>query len=66
MSINDILHLTPKFWDMHRDPVILEASAAYTYVTMQYNLCAGTIVQFLEGRPDLVRVVDDLLKYKIQ
>jgi len=65
MTIDDILHLTPKFWDMHRDPVILEDSAAYTYVTMQYNLCAGTIVQFLEGRPDLVRVVDDLLKYKI-
>ncbi|OJT05089.1 Acyl-coenzyme A oxidase 2, peroxisomal [Trametes pubescens] len=64
MTINDILSLTPKFWQLHGDPMVLLDGAAMTLLTIQYNLCAGTLARYAMRRPELVSLVEDLLRYR--
>ncbi|KAJ7748804.1 acyl-CoA oxidase [Mycena maculata] len=42
LTLDDIVNLSPKFWDMHIDPIICTDGAATTLLTIQYNLVAGT------------------------
>ncbi|KAI9375221.1 acyl-CoA dehydrogenase NM domain-like protein [Aspergillus egyptiacus] len=65
LTAEDILHLTPKFWDMHRDPIGAFDFAAHTLLTIQYNLVAGTLAPFLKDRPDLSGVMDRILYFDI-
>src|SRR6266404_1989061 len=53
LTVEDILFLSPKFWEMHTDPIACIDGAAGTLLTIQYNLCAGTLATYVEGRPDL-------------
>ncbi|KAL1945615.1 hypothetical protein VTO73DRAFT_1617 [Trametes versicolor] len=64
MTIDDIQSLTPKFWQLHSDPIALLDGAAITLLTIQFNLCAGTIARYARQRPELVAVVEDLLQYR--
>jgi len=64
LTANDLATLTPKFWDLHTDPITCLDGAATTLLTIQYNLCAGTITQYMKGRPELAAIVDDLLKFR--
>ncbi|OJT05090.1 Acyl-coenzyme A oxidase 2, peroxisomal [Trametes pubescens] len=64
MTMDDIVSLTPKFWEMHNDPIVLLDGAAITLLTIQYNLCAGTIARYARRRPELVPLVEDLLGYR--
>ncbi|KAH9942406.1 acyl-CoA dehydrogenase NM domain-like protein [Epithele typhae] len=64
MTLDDVHNLTPKFWDMHSDPATAMDPAATTLLTIQYNLCAGTIALYSKHRPELVSLVDDLLRYR--
>lgn len=66
MTMDDIVSLTPKFWQMHNDPIVLLDGAAITLLTIQYNLCAGTIARYARRRPELVPLVEDLLGYRKQ
>lgn len=66
MTIDDLLTLSQKFWDLHVDPIVLLDTAATTLLTIQFNLCAGTIAQYSLQRPDLVPLVEDLLRYRKQ
>lgn len=66
MTMNDLLSLTPKFWQLHGDPMVLLDGAAMTLLTIQYNLCAGTIARHAMRRPELVPLVEDLLRYRKQ
>ncbi|KAH9851442.1 acyl-CoA dehydrogenase NM domain-like protein [Lenzites betulinus] len=64
MTIDDLLSLTPKFWQMHNDPAVLLDGGSITLLTIQYNLCAGTIARYTGRRPELVSLVEDLLQYR--
>ncbi|KAI0819334.1 acyl-CoA dehydrogenase NM domain-like protein [Trametes gibbosa] len=64
MTIDDLLSLTPKFWQLHNDPAVLLDGAAITLLTIQYNLCAGTISRYVGRRPELIPLVEDLLQYR--
>ncbi|KAI0666662.1 acyl-CoA dehydrogenase NM domain-like protein [Trametes maxima] len=64
MSIDDLLSLSQKFWQLHSDPAVLLDGGAITLLTIQYNLCAGTIARYTGRRPELVSLVDDLLQYR--
>ena len=66
MTIEDIVSLTPKFWQMHSDPIGLLDGAAITLLAIQYNLCAGTIARYIKQRPELFGLIDDLLQYRKQ
>ena len=66
MTIDDILNLTPKFWQLHNDPAVLLDGGSITLLTIQYNLCSGTIAKYSKRRPELVSLVEDLLQYRKQ
>ncbi|KAI0644433.1 acyl-CoA dehydrogenase NM domain-like protein [Trametes meyenii] len=65
MTVDDLLSLSPKFWQLHSDPAVLLDGGAITLLTIQYNLCAGTIARYAGQRPELISLVDDLLKYRV-
>jgi hypothetical protein len=65
LSIKDISHLSPRFWALHSDPVLCLDGAASTLLTIQYNLCLGTLSPFLKERKDLLPLAAALLKYRI-
>lgn len=66
MTIEDLLSLTPKFWQLHNDPILVLDGAAFTLLTIQFNLCAGTIARFCRQRLDLLPLVDDFLRFRKQ
>lgn len=66
MRLDDVLSLSPKFWQLHNDPIVLLDGAAFTLIAIQFNLCAGTIARYCRRRPDLVPLVDDLLRFRKQ
>ncbi|KAL4756026.1 putative acyl-CoA oxidase [Aspergillus foveolatus] len=61
----DILHLTPRFWRIHWDPISAYDFSAHTLLTIQYNLAAGTLAPFLKDRPDLKEIMDRILNFDI-
>ncbi|KAF8888997.1 acyl-CoA dehydrogenase NM domain-like protein [Infundibulicybe gibba] len=65
MTAKDISSLSKKFWDCHSDPILTFDGAAATLLTIQYNLVAGTLAQYLTSRQDLAPLIDDLLQYRI-
>ncbi|OCH86126.1 acyl-CoA dehydrogenase NM domain-like protein [Obba rivulosa] len=64
VTINDLVALNSNFWDLHTDPMVLLDGAAMTLLTIQYNLCAGTIAEHISKRSDLVPLVEDLLQFR--
>ncbi|KAF8992115.1 acyl-CoA dehydrogenase NM domain-like protein [Cyathus striatus] len=65
LDISDIRNLTTKFWNLHVDPIVAFDGAAFTLITIQYNLVIGTLSKYLSKREDLWPVVEDLLNYKL-
>ncbi|KAF8882699.1 hypothetical protein BD779DRAFT_1472828 [Infundibulicybe gibba] len=66
MTAEDLSTLSRKFWDLHSDPLLSTFDgAAATLLTIQYNLVAGTLAQYLPSRKDLASLIDDLLQYKV-
>jgi hypothetical protein len=66
LSIADVAQLSDKYWDMHRDYMLLADGAAATLLTIQYNLVAGTLTQYLAERRDLEPLLQDILSWKVQ
>ncbi|THG95143.1 hypothetical protein EW026_g6459 [Hermanssonia centrifuga] len=62
--MDDILTLSPKFWELHQDPIMALDGGAMTLMTIQVNLTSGTIARYAVHRPDLVPLVEDLLRYR--
>ncbi|KAH9019393.1 acyl-CoA dehydrogenase NM domain-like protein [Lactarius pseudohatsudake] len=65
LTVEDILYLSPKFWNMHTDPIACIDGAAETLLTIQYNLCAGTLATYVKGRPDLVPLLKQVLDFEV-
>ncbi|KAJ7773720.1 hypothetical protein DFH07DRAFT_901873 [Mycena maculata] len=65
LTLDDIVNLSPKFWDMHIDPIICTDGTATTLLTIQYNLVAGTLGAFVSGREDIRILVDDIINFRI-
>lgn len=54
--------MTPKFWEMHLDPIIALDYGLFTILAAQINLTVGTLARYLHNRPDLQPLVNSLLK----
>ncbi|CCM05800.1 uncharacterized protein FIBRA_08034 [Fibroporia radiculosa] len=65
LTVTDLIELTPKFWKLHTDPIMAMDGAAGTLVTLQYNLCGGTLAMFSSKRTDLGNVLHDVLSFKV-
>jgi hypothetical protein len=66
LTMDDIVSLSPKFWELHQDPMTALDGGAMTICTIQVNLAAGTIAQQAIHRPELVPIVEDLLQFRKQ
>lgn len=64
--MDDVLTLSPKFWELHQDPLMAFDGGAMTLATIQVNLTSGTIARHAIHRPELVPLVEDLLSYRKQ
>ncbi|KAI0790861.1 acyl-CoA dehydrogenase NM domain-like protein [Abortiporus biennis] len=64
LTLHDIVTLSPKFWQLHQDPMVAVDASAFTIIVIQYNLAAGTISTFAKDRPDLLPLIDDLLQWR--
>ncbi|KAI0292232.1 acyl-CoA dehydrogenase NM domain-like protein [Multifurca ochricompacta] len=65
LTVKDVLFLSPKFWEMHTDPIACIDGAAETLVTIQYNLCAGTLATYLQVQPSLAPVLQRVLNFEV-
>ena len=65
VSADDIMNLTPKFWDIHTDPIATMDGAAYVFLVVQLNLAAGTLAPYARKRPDLRPLLESMLKFDV-
>ena len=66
LTMDDVLTLSPKFWELHQDPLMAMDGGAMTLATIQVNLTSGTIARQAVHRPELIPIVEDLLSYRKQ
>ncbi|KAK9234724.1 acyl-CoA dehydrogenase/oxidase C-terminal [Lipomyces kononenkoae] len=64
-TVKDVLELTPKFWQYHQDLINPLDMAAFTLITIQYNLCAGTLAPFISDRVDLEELMEQILNFDV-
>lgn len=57
--------MTPKFWELHTDNIHALDGAAFTLLTIQYNLAGGTLAPFAEKRPELRPLMDKIMKFDV-
>ncbi|KAJ6619902.1 acyl-CoA dehydrogenase NM domain-like protein [Mycena sp. CBHHK59/15] len=65
LTLDDIATLSPRFWELHCDPMMCTDGATTALLTIQYNLVIGTILGRVGPREDLLGLLNDLLEYKI-
>ncbi|KAF8576069.1 acyl-CoA dehydrogenase NM domain-like protein [Ramaria rubella] len=65
LTWRDCVELTPKFWELHMDNIIGLDAAAFTLLTIQYNLVLGTLGRFSEDRPDLHPLLEKIARFDV-
>ncbi|KZT01816.1 acyl-CoA dehydrogenase NM domain-like protein [Laetiporus sulphureus 93-53] len=65
LTAHDVLTLSPKFWDLHIDPICTMDGAMLSLLTLQYNLCAGTLAMFSGRQPHLNDVLKEVLAFNV-
>ncbi|KAF8131461.1 acyl-CoA dehydrogenase NM domain-like protein [Boletus edulis] len=65
VTFDDILNLTPKFWSLCTHPIVTLDGGAVLLMSVQLNLGVGTIAPYVHGRPDLRKLVDDILAWRV-
>ncbi|KAK0185212.1 acyl-CoA oxidase [Armillaria mellea] len=55
LTSDDVARLTPKFWQIHLDPIWTCSGPAFTIMAIQYNLVVGTL---------RIAIIDDMMVYK--
>lgn len=66
LSADDLLNLSPKFWELHTDPIGMPMDgAASVLLALQYNLCAGTLAMFAVKQPELNKLLQQVLKFEV-
>ncbi|KAJ3839170.1 hypothetical protein F5878DRAFT_582170 [Lentinula raphanica] len=64
-TLDDILKMSDKLWDLHADPISSIDAASTTILTIHYNLALGTLGPLLSTRPDLASLTQKLLNFEI-
>lgn len=64
-TLDDVLQMNGKLWDLHADPISSIDAATTTILTIHYNLALGTLGPILATRPDLAPLIQKLLKFEI-
>ena len=59
------MYLRPKFWALHSDLVAPLDGAAFTLITIQYNLAAGTLGPHAFKRPELRPLLQQIMDFDV-
>ena len=65
LTVDDVLDLTSKFWDMHMDGIVLSDIGAHVLLSVQHNLVAGTIAPFAHGSEAIHSLLQKILSFKV-
>ncbi|KAI0485179.1 hypothetical protein GGR56DRAFT_669667 [Xylariaceae sp. FL0804] len=65
LTINDITGLSDKFFQMHRDDIIIRDIGSHALLSIQHNLVAGTIAPYAQEQPQLQALLDRVLKFEV-
>ena len=65
LSAYDIVALSPKFWQLHTDPIWGIDGGAAVLTMIQYNLCAGTIAPHARHNPMAAEALQRLLAFEV-
>ncbi|KAF5578571.1 acyl dehydrogenase NM domain protein [Fusarium subglutinans] len=65
LTTDDIVNLSPKFFDMHRDDIIIRDIGAHALLSIQHNLVAGTLAPFAKASTKIQGLLDDVLAFKV-
>ncbi|KAH8834131.1 acyl-CoA dehydrogenase NM domain-like protein [Flagelloscypha sp. PMI_526] len=65
LTVEDVVQLRDPFWALHSDVLFSQDGAAGTLSTIQVNLAAGTIGQFVEAQPTLRPLIQQILKFDV-
>lgn len=65
IKADDVLHLTPKFWNMTLSYASIRDMAVMTILAIHWNLCLGTISPYLAARPDLKSILMELERFTV-
>ncbi|KAI1126242.1 acyl-CoA dehydrogenase/oxidase [Nemania abortiva] len=65
ISVEDVVKLRPRFWEFYRHPIAMRDTAIGTTLSIHWNLCIGTIGTYVSRRPDLVPMLEKLLKFDL-
>ncbi|KAJ3763918.1 acyl-CoA oxidase [Lentinula raphanica] len=63
LSATDVEHCSPKFWSMMLDPICSLDIAMFTILAAHVGLTIGTLSRHLRRRPDLLPLVNRLLRF---
>ncbi|KLO06946.1 acyl-CoA dehydrogenase NM domain-like protein [Schizopora paradoxa] len=65
LSAHDVTALTDKFWAMHWDNIAALDVAAFSILTIQYNLVAGALAPHAATRPELRPLLKQILDFSV-
>lgn len=65
LTAQDIVFLRSKFWTLHTDQICSMDGVATSYLTIQYNLVAGTLAPFASERLELQSLLQQVLDFDI-
>ena len=64
LTAEDILNVSPRYWEFHTDPILTMDGSVGTLLTIHYNLAVGTLAMFARGRPDVQRSLRRMLTFQ--
>lgn len=65
LTIEDIINLTPRFFDMHRDDIIIRDIGSHALLSIQHNLAAGTLAPYAKESPQVEQLLERVLKFEV-
>ncbi|KZP05915.1 acyl-CoA dehydrogenase NM domain-like protein [Athelia psychrophila] len=66
LTAEDVLHMSAKFWQLHRDHIGMPMDGAVAVLlTIQYNLCAGTLAMFSARPPAVEAILQEVLNFDV-
>ncbi|KAI0398388.1 acyl-CoA dehydrogenase/oxidase [Xylariaceae sp. FL0594] len=65
LTVQDIVRTTPKFWDFYREPILARDTTIGVILPIHWNLCIGTIGSYAPKRPDLIPLLEKLMRFEL-
>ncbi|KAL6897687.1 hypothetical protein GGI43DRAFT_424034 [Trichoderma evansii] len=65
LTIEDIVNLTPRFFDIHRDDIIPRDTGSHALLSIQHNLVAGTLAPYAKDSRRVQELLEKILDFEV-